>query len=769
MNAIISRPIGIDLVGNLQAQQGLALSQQQVEAAKIANQSNALSLLGRRYQVNNFLNPQSGSPAISLADMVAQRDAQQGQAPQAGPSGAPPPANYLANAGNGAPSAGSPANQLVNAAQGDAGSATGLGNPPPASRFQPIAPNNALAAAQGMAPTNPGQRQPLPPGALPTAATHSAGMPPDGQLVGQQVSPEGAFQTLYGVPIPKGWAASVAFSADPGAAMKNAMEARRSRLQELFSSGDWKQAVTQAYNEGWIDPTHAIAAYDHPEMRAGFLQGLASPDAYQSALEKYSGQSIQFNPVTGQHEISPVALDAKQDNAAAMALGTSQGEMVNAQDLAKARAIGGAAGGFTKIETPVIGPDGKPVMNSDGTQAVTTTYVNNANFARQTGGAGPGVGGAGRGQPAAASPAGWGQGNPPAGGNPLLGDMPGFVQRADGSYGPPPQPGAAPGAPNTSPAASGGVPASPPGVNGPISARSPIAGAPAPASLQPAPAAAPGLPGARPAAFAAPAPLAPTAPSGSPASYPVAFAPPGRPAAGGVATGMPLYGAQTQANIEVQKAAASATNASNIAAMQEHRTEVAKTAQAAVQQNAVLDQMRVEARQYNQCSLADWTQGMKRAWGSIAQTFGTPMPESVAAWEDFGKNSGTITRTTAAQISPRVGVQELQLIQKFLPSSTMSPMGFSRIADQMEGLNDYQIARNAAAANFQGNPGQFEAQFNNVVTPGAFIVSRMPASDLQTFVAGLKQTAEGRATLSRIASGINYAKQQGWLNTPVAQ
>ena len=142
------------------------------------------------------------------------------------------------------------------------------------------------------------------------------------------------------------------------------------------------------------------------------------------------------------------------------------------------------------------------------------------------------------------------------------------------------------------------------------------------------------------------------------------------------------------------------------------------------------------------------------------------MPDSVASWENFQKNSGTLARSAASSLSPRVGVQELELVQKYLPSATMSSQGFNRIADQLQGLNDYQVARTQAAANFQGNPGQFEAQFARSVTPAAFIVNRMPAADLQTFVSGLNQSAEGRATLATIRSGIAFARQNGLMQAP---
>jgi hypothetical protein len=209
-----------------------------------------------------------------------------------------------------------------------------------------------------------------------------------------------------------------------------------------------------------------------------------------------------------------------------------------------------------------------------------------------------------------------------------------------------------------------------------------------------------------------------------------------------------------------------AQNASDISAMQEYRTEAAKSSSSAQTQNAILDQMRGEATGFDHGSFANTIQSIKKDVGSLTQAFGSAMPDSVASWENFQKNSGTLARSAASSLSPRVGVQELELVQKYLPSATMSSQGFNRIADQLQGLNDYQVARTQAAANFQGNPGQFEAQFARSVTPAAFIVNRMPAADLQTFVSGLNQSAEGRATLATIRSGIAFARQNGLMQAP---
>ena len=245
----------------------------------------------------------------------------------------------------------------------------------------------------------PGWGKPLPAGTDPTAATHSPGMPPAGALLGAQVGPN-AIQTLYGAPIPYGWGQAVVFAqpGQQGAVMQQAMEARRTHLQELYSMPDWSQGVTQAAQEGWMDPKLASVVVNHPESRDKLLQTLVSPDSYFSTLEKYSGQGLRPDPQTGQMVVSPVAVQAAGMKAQSVAEGTGTGDLANAQALAYDRARGAAgaetqpltvqatdADGRPQFQTDqqgrqVLGPDGKPIP------ILTQKIVNKGVLADQSGG-----------------------------------------------------------------------------------------------------------------------------------------------------------------------------------------------------------------------------------------------------------------------------------------------------------------------------------------------------------------------------------------------
>jgi hypothetical protein len=552
--------------------------------------------------------------------------------------------------------------------------------------------------------------------------------------------------------------------------MKDAMEARRTRLQELYNYPNWSQGIQQAAQEGWMDPQLATVVINHPELRDKLLQTVVSPDAYFAGLEKYSGQGLRPDPTTGQLVVSPVSIQAAGMKAQSVAEGTGTGDLVNAQALAYDRARGAAgtetqtitvqatdAGGRPQYQMDqqgrqVLGPDGKPIP------ILTQKIVNKGVLADQSGGGG---------QPGGSPPGGalTGLGAPgayPPGAQPVpaRSALP-TPQMFPGSDLPPSDPRSSTSAgsllggataphydPNAVPVSMGanGAPVpwgqSAPNV-APKSALAPIAPAASPTVASGGALSGLGVP--------QPAVQAPAVPPAAPSTASVP----------GLDTGMPVYTPPQTAALKVATDKTTAQNASDISSMQEYRTEAAKSSASAQNQNAILDQMRGDATGFDHGSFANTIQGIKKDVGSLTQAFGASMPDSVPSWKNFQKNAGTLARSAASALSPRVGVQELELVQKYLPAATMSSQGFGRIADQLQGLNDYQVARNQAAANFQGNPSQFEAQFAKSVTPAAFIVNRMPAADLHTFVAGLNQSAEGRTTLATIRQGIAFARQNG--------
>lgn len=195
-----------------------------------------------------------------------------------------------------------------------------------------------------------------------------------------------------------------------------------------------------------------------------------------------------------------------------------------------------------------------------------------------------------------------------------------------------------------------------------------------------------------------------------------------------------------------------------------YQGEQAESAAKAVTSNTDWDNMRADSQTWQQGKFADSIGDAKSYLVSMADQLGLDpgkYTQQVGDWQAFSKNAGALLRDAAHAVSSRVGVQEMQLVSRSLPSDVTSANGFKQVADQMQGVNDFQIAKNAAAANFQGSQPQFEAQFDKNVSPVAFIVHRMAPADYATFANNLKKTDAGKAELSKIISGMQYADQNG--------
>ncbi len=257
------------------------------------------------------------------------------------------------------------------------------------------------------------------------------------------------------------------------------------------------------------------------------------------------------------------------------------------------------------------------------------------------------------------------------------------------------------------------------------------------------------VPGGQPQAVAPPtappAPVAPAAPAG-PLVTPMA--------GGGTAVQSPL----SPVTLAQQKAQAE----NDVTQMGIYRTSLLTDAQKAAQSNSLIDTMRTEAQQFAQGGgvNADWRdiQSTMNNWSNLFG--GSPFP-AVSNVEAFNKAAGQLVREAASTVSPRVGVQELQMVQKTLLSDDTSPQGFQKIADQLQGIADYRIAKSAAASQASGNPNAFEANWNAHVTPLAFIVNRMPTADAQALAVQLNKTEQGKRTLNGIMGQMSYADQTG--------
>lgn len=206
-----------------------------------------------------------------------------------------------------------------------------------------------------------------------------------------------------------------------------------------------------------------------------------------------------------------------------------------------------------------------------------------------------------------------------------------------------------------------------------------------------------------------------------------------------------------------------------------YKTDQAEKSQAAVKANAVVDQMRLHSQTWTGGFGTGEKMALLNVWDSVRRNinsaFGKDVlgqpSQSVGDYQDTVKNFGELTRAAVQATSPRASYQEFNNIMKTLPGGDMSDQGKRMIFDQMQGLNDWAIAKNQAAAHLSGreNPAAFEARWASI-DPEAFIVRRMSPQDFKEFAGRMSQTEAGRAELKNIASQMVKLGSWGLLPNP---
>lgn len=192
--------------------------------------------------------------------------------------------------------------------------------------------------------------------------------------------------------------------------------------------------------------------------------------------------------------------------------------------------------------------------------------------------------------------------------------------------------------------------------------------------------------------------------------------------------------------------------------------------------NATLDQMQQASDSWRMGKWADKEETAREGLQAVAKTLGINTPgldKPIADYQDFAKLSGQILRQASHETSSRVGVMEMQLISKSLPSPEMSEGGFKQVATQMKGLNDFAIAKQQAAANWKAANGSlaaeksgkdFQSTWNANASPAAFVLHRMQQENpqgLQNLVSTMSKTAEGREALKNMKSQMQWANNAG--------
>jgi hypothetical protein len=207
--------------------------------------------------------------------------------------------------------------------------------------------------------------------------------------------------------------------------------------------------------------------------------------------------------------------------------------------------------------------------------------------------------------------------------------------------------------------------------------------------------------------------------------------------------------------------------------------ELDKAATTAKTTNATLDEMSAAAENFRMGKWSDHEQSLREMMQAAATTLGVKNPaleQATASYQDLGKLGGQVVRQAAHDLGSRTGVQELQMITKTNPNAQMTEGGFKTVVAQMKGLNDFQIAKQQAAAAWKASNGNslgpsksgqdFQAAWNANASPAAFVLHRMEQENPQgvnNLISTMQKTPEGRAALKNIAAQSHWAESNGLL------
>jgi hypothetical protein len=197
--------------------------------------------------------------------------------------------------------------------------------------------------------------------------------------------------------------------------------------------------------------------------------------------------------------------------------------------------------------------------------------------------------------------------------------------------------------------------------------------------------------------------------------------------------------------------------------------KVTADASAANQTLPSLTIMRRDAPNFYTGPGADYVHDLNRLL--VASGMDPDAANKVSSYESFIKNAGVFTRQAAKEASSRqVGVQELKLIGSSLPSPEISQKGLDEVLGEMQGMQDYMLAKQKAMAQYTGRPGNdgtgydnkgFEAQWNANVSPYAFIISRMNPEARQALLGKIAVTPQGRDELAQLQRQTAYLQTHG--------
>jgi len=205
----------------------------------------------------------------------------------------------------------------------------------------------------------------------------------------------------------------------------------------------------------------------------------------------------------------------------------------------------------------------------------------------------------------------------------------------------------------------------------------------------------------------------------------------------------------------------------------EQFNQVDEAAAHAKESNYLFDNMRADSQTWDMNKFASWEGDARAYMKAIANSFGikTPqMDQQIADFTAFNKSSGMLLREAVHETSSRAAVQEYNMIGNTLPNPTSTKEAFEQISAQWQGLNDFRLAKQQFASHYDGNPKDFNVNFNASLSPTSFMLNRLSQTPegqqtMQGMLARAQQTPEGRLMAKRMLQQYQYAKSNGYFDS----
>jgi hypothetical protein len=191
----------------------------------------------------------------------------------------------------------------------------------------------------------------------------------------------------------------------------------------------------------------------------------------------------------------------------------------------------------------------------------------------------------------------------------------------------------------------------------------------------------------------------------------------------------------------------------------EYEGTVRADAAGSVQHVALLNQMRQELSGIT--NFDPGTYGTLK--GKASKLFASVLGDNDSAtnFQEFQKNSIQLALAQAKSMSPREAFQGVLFVQSGNPNFDMTRDGIEGVIGQMQGLDQYKIAKSQALSNWAGDPNKFETYWQKQTDPTVFMFNNASPAQKQQMLGALS-----KAQKIQFLQVYRNTRDSGWLPAP---